>query len=416
MTISLVSSLNRSAILEGEPARVWLLIQVMAEAEAAPDRPTLNLAAVMDRSGSMEGRKLDYTRTALSHLVDQTAPADFLSLIAFDSRVQTLFPADHVANKDALKATVAGLTAGSTTNLSGGLLTGYRQAGQHLTKGWVNRVLLMTDGQANVGVVEPQALAAKAREMNEKGIQLSTMGVGEDFNEDLLTAMAEAGGGNFYYIADPDQIPAILARELQGLLATVAQGLEVRFTAAPGVSICRVVGYPPTGSAAGIQMVLPDIYAGEVKSLVLELDVPASFAGQKGLGRLELVYSGAGDGAEQNLTQETSVHVTADRRLLEEPEDPAVLKALHLARSAEALDRAVEAADQQDFTAGSQALREAAAPLQAVADATGDAALQARVAELNFQADALEARLYDAHTRKAMRAQSFQTRTGRRER
>jgi len=390
MTISIQTRLSRSTVREGEPAALYLLVQITAPDEGQRTRPPLNLAAVVDRSGSMHGPKLAYTRQALRFLVDQTGAGDYLSITAFDDEVLTIAPTAHVTNKDALKAQIGQIEAGGSTNLSGGLLAGIREVRRHHGARGIHRVLLMTDGQANVGVTDPAALTAKARQMHEQGIQLSALGVGADFNEDLLAAMAEAGGGNFHFIANPDELPAIFAEELQGLLATVAQGLELQFRAAPGVAISRVVGYPPAGTPGEIRISLPDLHAGETKSLVLALDVEPAFAGERWLGRLEL------QGEEAALCQDVAVTI-ADSTA---PEDTEVMQQVGLARSAEALDRAIEAADRQDFAGAAAILREASGPL-------GDP-------QLAFQAEALSNGQYDAVARKQMRAQSFRNRPGRR--
>lgn len=222
------------------------------------------------------------------------------------------------------------------------------------------------------------------KELLEQGIQLSAPGLGADFNEDLLTAMAEAGGGDFHFIENPDQIPAIFAAELQGLLATAAQGVQLIFRAGSGVSVTRVIGYPPAGKPERVELALPDLYSGEVKSRVLELSVEPGFAGERPLGAL-----------------------------LSAPADDEVMKQLFIARSAEALDQAVERADQLDFHAGSAVLREVAAPLAQLAQETGDADLQARADELQRRAAELQEHQYDKLSRKQMKAQSFQSRRGR---
>lgn len=413
MAVSLQTRLNRPAVPEGVPARVYLLIQLTAERTATAGRPPLNLSAVVDRSGSMAGAKLAYTRQALRFLVDQTDLHDYLSIITFDNDVSTLLPAAHVTNKDALKGQIGAISDGGSTNLSGGMIAGYREVRRHQAKERVNRVLLMTDGQANVGVTNPAALTAKVKELQARGMQISTLGVGDDFNEDLLTAMADAGGGNFYYIQNPDEIPQLFARELNGLLATAAQALQVRFTAAHGVEVVGVIGYPPAGEPGAVAISLPDIYGGEVKALVLELSLTAAFAGERPLGALSLAYADAGTGEDVTLEQSLAVTVTGDGALLEAPDDPEVMKQAYLARSAEALDRAVTEADRQDYATGSQTLMSAAAPMMALARETGDADLAARAAELEEQARHLQDRRYDAAARNQMKARSYQSRTGR---
>lgn len=159
---------------------------------------------------------------------------------------------------------------GGSTNLSGGMLLGLREVRLAYKKEQINRVLLLTDGMANVGVTDHSQLIEKAREMAAGGVSLSTFGLGEDFEEDLLMAMAEAGSGNFYYIQSPDQIPGIFQQELSGLLSTVAQNLTVRVKPGQGVALSGVLGYPFT-TGDGVTINLPDIYSGESKIILIEL-------------------------------------------------------------------------------------------------------------------------------------------------
>lgn len=413
MTVSMQSRLNHRCIREGEPATVYLLVQISASAAQAGARQPLNISAVIDRSGSMAGPKLAYTKTAIRFLVDQMEGDDYLSLVAFDDQVSLLFPAGHVVQKDALKAHVAGLCEGGSTNLSGGMITGYREVRRHLAKERLNRVLLLTDGQANVGVTDPALLVQKVKELREQSIQLSALGLGADFNEDLLTAMAEAGGGEFHFIENPDQIPAIFAAELQGLLATAAQGVQLIFRAGHGVSVTRVVGYPPAGKPERVELSLPDLYSNEVKSLVLELAVEPGFAGERPLGALFLACTESDTGAELSIRHDLTATVTGDSALLSAPADEEVMKQLYLARSGEALEQAVERADRLEFSEGSLTLCEVAEPMARLAMETGDAQLQARAEELQRRAAELRDQVYDKVTRKQMKAQSFQSRRGR---
>jgi len=411
-TLSLTAQLDRAHIPPSGGA-LHLLLQVTAGAQPAGERLPLNLAAVVDRSGSMAGPKLAHTKQALQFLVDQVAPSDYLSVITYDDQVDTLLPSLHVVQKDGLKAELAQIRSGGSTNLSGGMATGMQQIATHATAQQVNRVLLMTDGLANVGVTDPDTLVGWARTWRERGLTLSALGVGDDFNEDLLVALAEAGGGNFHYIADPDRIPAIFATELQGLLQVAAQGLQLRVEVEPGVAVNAVLGYPPTGTPHAVVLNLPDIYAGEAKSLVLALAVAAPPANGR-LGRVTLDYLPAVAGlAPQTVTIDLTVGVTTDEALLTAPFNADVVKQVNLARAAMARDEAIQRADEGNLRAGAQALACAAEALRPMV-AQGDAEATEQFAALQAQAQALQSEQYDRALRKRMRQESHQTRQGRR--
>ena len=269
---------------------------------------------------------LHFTKKALRFLVDQMGQADRLAVVTYDDDVTVPLPSQPVAQKDAVKAMVSNIAAGGSTNLSGGLATGMQQIRPHAGQGLVSRVLLMTDGLANVGVTDPDTLVGWARAWREKGLGLSTMGVGDVFNEDLLVALAEAGGGNFHYIENPDKIPEIFSKELEGLLEVAVQGLQLRVEVEPGVAVTDVIGYRPQGNPQRVEVALPDLYGAEVKSVLIRLAVAAPPADGK-LGRVVLDYLPAVPGGEPSaISAEVSLTVTDDPVRLSEPPDEAVMR------------------------------------------------------------------------------------------
>lgn len=411
--IKLVASLSRDQLPAESGGTIYLLLQLVAPERKAEGRLPLNLSAVLDRSGSMSGPKLDYTKKAVGFLVDQTESADFLSILTYDDHVEVVQAASHIVNKDLLKSQVLGIGTGGMTNLSGGLAAGVREARKNAGSGLVNRVLLMTDGLANRGITNPAALVQKARNIRESGLLLTTIGVGNDFDEDLLTAMAEAGGGNFYYIENPDKIPAIFNQELQGLLTVAGQSLRVRVKAGEGVSIEGIIGYLPSGTPAEVTMNLPDIYSGETKSIVFELRVRPGAQGSRKLADIELEYENLlGDQGEVRILSEVPVSMVSVDEAEEVRENPTVLKEVYMARSGQALEEAIQQADRQDYGASSQVLEEAISFLEPMAD---DLVVAEQVRFLREKADQLKGANYDASTRKHMRTMNFQSRSGRKQ-
>ena len=195
-----VRSENRRVLIPG-PGDGTIQIQVIAPDIPAIriDRPRLNLALVIDRSGSMaDARKLDFVKTAAHHLVDMMGPDDLLSIVTYSQGVQIQSPPRPVGRDRAdLHRIIAGLYPGGSTFLSGGLEEGFRQAKSGKRAGTLNRVLLLSDGLANVGVTNRGALRERAGDMAEKGISVSTFGVGNDFDEELMTMVAGGGGGGW---------------------------------------------------------------------------------------------------------------------------------------------------------------------------------------------------------------------------
>jgi Ca-activated chloride channel family protein len=167
------------------------------------------------------------------------------------------------------------------TNLSGGWFTGCDQIADYLSKDYLNRALLLTDGLANQGVTDQEQLVHHAKELRRRGISTTTFGVGQDFNQFLLQGIADGGGGHFYFIDKPNQIPNYFAGELGELLTTAAREMTLELKAPAGVEITLLNNFPVDQGAGAFRIFLGDAYGGELYTLVLKLKFPALSLGQQ---------------------------------------------------------------------------------------------------------------------------------------
>jgi Ca-activated chloride channel family protein len=270
-------------LLDHEPVAdggylVRALLRITGEAAPENDRPPLNLAVVLDRSGSMAAMsKLERAKEAASLLVRRLGDDDVVSVVAYDDEVRTVAGRTPGARRQEVLGGIAGLHPGGTTNLSGGWLRGRELvaeglAGHETVDGGVNRVLLLTDGLANVGITEPGQLRDLVGSATVTGVTTTTIGFGADYDECLLKALAEAGGGSTYYIEEPDQAPAVFEAEIEGLMALAAQNVAVTIAPAATVEHATVLHqYPRQQTDAGaLRLELGDLYALEPKSLLVE--------------------------------------------------------------------------------------------------------------------------------------------------
>lgn len=330
----------------------YMLVSLRAgKVESSFSRIPLNICMVMDKSGSMEGEdKLENVKQAALFVVDNLNAGDYFSLVTYDTHVYTPIVADVVRNKEKMKRVIREITSGSSTNLSGGMLEGYAQVSSHFKKGYVNRVLLLTDGLANTGITEPVKLKKIAQENNRKAIALSTFGVGVDFNEDLLTMLSEFGGANYHFINNPEEIAAIFSTELQGLLSVVAQNAKLEIALKDGVQLIDVFGYEYDMDNDKVFVQLNDIFSEEEKSILIKFKMLDFSGDTRDICSAKLTYDDVVL-SHQRINEDfnVSIKLTGDKKLLEQHRNAMVHENIALYESAKLLDRAMTYIDDRDF-------------------------------------------------------------------
>ncbi|QRN94746.1 VWA domain-containing protein [Archangium violaceum] len=407
-------TLSRPVLPVGTSSKVDLVVTFQADAPAASTRRSLNLSLVIDRSGSMAGVPLKHALQASRQLVERMGPEDWLSIVTYDDAVFSVLAPTRVTDKAAIGAVLSKVRAGGCTNLSGGWLKGVEHVGANKAAERVNRVLLLTDGQANMGITDPDALVSTAREKSAAGIITTTLGFGSNFNEDLLIGMANAGEGHFYYIQTPDDAEGVFGIEMEGLGSLVAQNLEVTLKPAPKVKVASVLNrYRFESRGQEVAVGLGDVYATEPRQLAAELSVDAgSASGPVTLATLVFRAQAVVDGAIRELSGEVPivVNLASASESAAVSADKNVLAQTSRLRIARVKDQAVELADKGDFGSASQRLRQVITEVSAHLDkASYDIAEE--VEQLAHYAQRLESRKYDPVIRKEMRDQSYQAGT-----
>ena len=260
------------SIPAGTPFTLRLSLGMIGAAKPERPRP-LNLALVLDRSGSMQGKKLRKALEATGIIAGMMGDGETFSLVTFNNEVRTVLPPCKGADLKGIECVLQGIHAESNTNLCGGYLEGARNAMLAAT-GSMSRVVLLSDGRANEGITDITKLAAIAADTRERGITTSTYGLGNDFDEDLMTAMAESGGGAAYYIDKPADAIEVFREEMEALRNLVGSGCRVTFT--PNRKV--VDGFSQLNTyrqESDNTFLLGDISAVEERTLVLTIEIPA---------------------------------------------------------------------------------------------------------------------------------------------
>jgi Ca-activated chloride channel family protein len=346
----------RGAVCSDQATTLDLVVRITpppAPVTSTP-RPSLNLGFVIDRSGSMGDRhKIDYAKQAVCYAIEQLLPSDRLSVTIFDNQVQTLIPTTFANNKASLTRLVQQIHPGGSTALHAGWVQGGMQVSQCLTAE-LNRIILLSDGLANVGETNPDAIATDVHGLVQHGVSTSTLGVGDDYNEDLLEAMARSGDGNYYYIAAAEQLPSIFERELQGLAATLGRNVTLAIDPSREVTVEDVLNDLDVDAQGCFK--LPNLIFDSPLDVVVRLQVPA-LGQETDLCRFTLHWI---DREQQPQKTEVVLRLPSvnGSQLDTFPLNPEVQQQVALMMTARAKKEAVRLVDQGSYTMASQVLQD----------------------------------------------------------
>ncbi len=320
-TLKLESLYDKAALAPNVSVDVNVLVTIKApEVKWEVQRPPVAVSLVLDRSGSMdEAGKMDYARRAAKTLIRSLEPKDLFSLVVYDSEVDVLHPLGPVKDKKALLAVVDRIEPNSTTFLSGGLEKGIKELRSVRGEGPC-RVILVSDGLANRGVTGEEQVAAIGARARNSGIGVSSIGLGLDFNEDMMQLLAQRGGGQYYYIKDSEDLPAVFTQELGLIAASFTKNLQTRFEPAPGVRLAKIYGYSTTPAGAATNIEMGDFSSGEERQVLMRLSVEPGPEGTRSLGHLRLEYTDPQDSAARSMDVPVDIKVLADEAARREAE------------------------------------------------------------------------------------------------
>lgn len=210
------------------------------------NRPPLSLSVVVDVSGSMQdGGKIDFVRDGLELLIDELVDGDKFSLVTYSDVAQVDFPmAEIINNRTELREMVRGLSAGGGTNLYEGLQLGYREVQANYESDRQNRVILLSDGQPTAGIVDTPSIIEMSRGFNSDGVGLTSIGLGTDFNIELMRDLALQADGNFYFLEDAGAVDEVFTEELSFFTVPIAFDLKLDVQAGELYTFGRAVGSP----------------------------------------------------------------------------------------------------------------------------------------------------------------------------
>jgi len=414
--VKVEAALGRSVLPTANPGKVYLRLSLKSLAAATRERHTrINAAIVIDRSGSMQGPRIAAAKEGARVALERLSSDDTIALVAYNHNVDVLSPAAHLRGSQArLERAIDRLTADGTTALYDGVEEGGRQVEEFLSDDNVNRVILLSDGLANVGPSSPHELAALGRRLASRGISVSTIGLGLDYNEDLMERLAAASDGNHVFVERPSDLAEIFDREFGDALSVSARDITIIIECKLGFKPIRILGRDGDITGNRVTVKLNQLQSENERYVVVELEAPEGRSpGNADIADVRVDYVDLDkSGAPERVEAHPSVRFSANAKDVEDGLNKAVMSQVAAQIATEKSEQAVELRDKGDIAGARQILEDNARYIKRSYEKFGSGAAAAPAAsigvlnELEKQskeaANNLDADKWD-RTRKAMR-------------
>lgn len=343
-SLTMTSRLSHPYITLGSSDE-FVTVDVTGAEVPGSQRSPVNLALVIDRSGSMSGYKLAQAKQAARQLVNLLRDEDRLSIVHYGSDVKSMpSMAATSSNRARMLQYIEGIWDEGGTNISAGLTTGQNQVNTARHEYKVNRIILISDGQPTEGVTDEQSLKQVVKNIRAQGVTVSSIGVGTDFNEDLMQAFAEYGAGAYGFLEDAGKLAGIFQKDLQQAATQVARNVELSFELPDGIILGEVLGYRAHQAGRTVRVAMPDFSAGQTERVVARLKVTGSAVGQTvNVTGLKLTYTDLLKDGTVESTASLSAMVTDRMEEVAAKQDKDATVYAVRARSAANLQKAAEA-------------------------------------------------------------------------
>lgn len=357
---------GQALLPEGKVQKTYIRIGLEGFAVAQrQQRPPINVALVLDRSGSMGGDKIAQAKQAALKALDYLQPDDTLALVIYDDQIEVLSPSAPFRDRQKVERAIRGIEVKGRTALHGGVSKGAEELRKFVKENRVNRLLLLSDGLANVGPSTPAELGELGRVLGGEGISVTTIGLGLDYNEDLMVRLAGASDGNHAFVEKPSQLAGIFGKEFGELISVVAREVIIIIHCPHGVKPLRSLGREARIEGQQVEARLGQLYASQEKYLLLEVEVPAGQAGNAiDLADVEVRYQNLISQGQDQLRQQARVGYSANEHEVESSLNAKVMVAASEQIGAQMDEEALRSKDQGDAAGASKLLRDKAAYLE----------------------------------------------------
>ena len=414
--VRLSADLGHAVIDTKSKDKIYLRLSLKTLAARERERRApINVALVIDRSGSMHGERLAAAKKGVEAALERLGPDDIVSLVAYNHDVDVLLPAGRLGSKrDEAERAINRLTASGTTALYDGVKEGGEQVRSFRSDMKVSRVVLLSDGLANVGPSTPREVAELGRKLAGQGITVSTIGLGLEYNDELMQRLAAVSDGNHVFVERPSDLAEIFEREFGDALSIAARDITITIECKAGFRPTRVLGRDAEIAGSRVTLNLAQLQAENERYVVVELEpsAPTAFGSAEDVARVEVAYLNLDSGSRDEVAASVKARFTDDAKEAEASVNKAVMSQVTEQIATENSERAMELRSQGDVTAARQVLMDNASFLNRNKDLLGSGTAPAPSGSISVL-DKLEERSREAaaaldegeweRTRRAMR-------------
>jgi Ca-activated chloride channel family protein len=375
-TIKLKAELSRTVLPEGKEGRVYLRVALEGlEEEAEGDRIPANVVLVIDQSGSMQGDRIDQAKEAALMASERLGAGDVLGIVSYSDNAYVRVAAGELHDASAIRDAIRELQAGGRTALYAGVSQGLREISEFIDPYKVNRVILLSDGLANIGPSSPHELAELGREAAQDGVSVTTIGLGLGYNEDLMTQLALASDGNHAFVEEPDDLVRIFNEEFGDVLAAVGGDVEIIIECPTGFEPVRVLGREAKIEGDKIILKMNQLYAKQEKYALIEVKVDEEQAsGEASAATVEVNYTDLKSKSRRSISGDAKLKFSNSDDELEAGLNKTVHAAVTTQIATERSEKAVNLRDSGKIEEARKLLEENAAYLAEEAESLPPAA------------------------------------------
>jgi Ca-activated chloride channel family protein len=357
----------------------------------------------------MAGQKLERAKDAAIEALRHLGPMDMFSVVVYDHNVSTVVSAQHAKNIEWIEERIRQIRSGGNTALFGGVSQGAAEVRKNLDGNYVHRIILLSDGIANVGPSSPEDLGRLGAALIKEDISVTTVGVGTGYNEDLMTSLSQNSDGNTYFVESSRDLSRIFTAELGDVLSVVAKKVNIIIELPNGVKPLNIIGREGRIKGRMVELSLNQLYGSQEKYVLIEVEIPGGKSGEKkDIAYVNVSYENPFTQKKETSSGRVYARFSKDKIKVKKSANIAVQKEYYLNLNAISQDKAISLSDKGKKNEAVSELKKSADKLREVGQEYNDEDLLKRAEEMEVQAGQIEKEGMTKKYRKVLRTDSYQ--------